>query len=216
MLRLKARGQRDPVTVVGHAAMISACEWIQAAGTWINDRTHGLQFRANFLKATPPTTLDDIERYLGSGMICGIGPGLRQAPRARLRQSRVRRHRGRPVPPARGRRHRPRAGASPPAGPSRRLCATSCCPARPRRRTVPGRADLQDLRRRGRGGDQREPLPPRARHAGASDDVAEAANERSAAFIWRAVLPRQAHVSRQRGQDVPGTPRLVGPFYAIK
>ena len=57
----------------------------------------------------------------------------------------------------------------------------------------------------------------RERHAGASDDVAEAANVRLAAFIWgRAVLPRQAHVSRQRGQDVPGTPGLVGPFYAVK
>ena len=51
VLRLKARGQRDLVTVIGHAAMISAGEWIQAAGTWTNDRTHGLQFRAAFLKA---------------------------------------------------------------------------------------------------------------------------------------------------------------------
>ena len=34
---------------------------------------HGLQFRASFLKASPPTTLEGIERYLGSGMIPGIG-----------------------------------------------------------------------------------------------------------------------------------------------
>ena len=74
VLRLKARGQRDLVTVVGHAAMISAGEWVQAAGTWTNDRTHGLQFRAAFLKATAPTTLDGIEKYLASGMIRGIGP----------------------------------------------------------------------------------------------------------------------------------------------
>ena len=74
VLRMKARGQRDLVTVVGHAAMISAGEWVQAAGTWTNDRTHGLQFRANFLRATAPTTVDGIEKYLGSGMIRGIGP----------------------------------------------------------------------------------------------------------------------------------------------
>ena len=49
VLRLKARGQRNLVTVIGHAAMISAGEWIQAAGSWTNDRTHGLQFRATFL-----------------------------------------------------------------------------------------------------------------------------------------------------------------------
>ena len=34
---------------------------------------HGLQVRASFLKASPPTTLEGIERYLGSGMIPGIG-----------------------------------------------------------------------------------------------------------------------------------------------
>ena len=71
VLRLKARGQRDLITVIGHAAMISAGEWVQAAGTWTNDPTHGLQFRANFLKATAPTTLAGIEKYLGSGMIRG-------------------------------------------------------------------------------------------------------------------------------------------------
>ena len=74
VLRLKARGERDLITVTGHAAMISAGEFVQAAGSWTNDRTHGLQFRAAFLKVTPPTTLDGIERYLGSGMIRGIGP----------------------------------------------------------------------------------------------------------------------------------------------
>ncbi|MBI0539751.1 ATP-dependent RecD-like DNA helicase [Roseomonas sp. KE2513] len=62
------------VTVVGHAATIAAGEWVQLSGTWFNDRTHGLQFRAGFLKASPPTTLEGIERYLGSGMIRGIGP----------------------------------------------------------------------------------------------------------------------------------------------
>jgi exodeoxyribonuclease V alpha subunit len=40
----------------------------------VNDRTHGPQFRASFLKASPPTTLEGIERYLASGMIRGIGP----------------------------------------------------------------------------------------------------------------------------------------------
>jgi exodeoxyribonuclease V alpha subunit len=74
VLRVKARGQRDLVTVVGHAASISAGEWVQISGTWVNDRTHGLQLKANFLKATPPTTLEGIEKYLGSGMIRGIGP----------------------------------------------------------------------------------------------------------------------------------------------
>src|SRR5271168_2141770 len=74
VVRVKARGQRDLITVVGHAAMISAGEFIQASGSWVNDRTHGVQFRAAFLKATAPTTIEGIEKYLGSGMIWGIGP----------------------------------------------------------------------------------------------------------------------------------------------
>ncbi|MBV8525719.1 MAG: ATP-dependent RecD-like DNA helicase, partial [Acetobacteraceae bacterium] len=74
VLRVKARGQRDLITVVGHAATIQAGEWVQASGAWVNDRAHGLQFRARFLKATAPTTLEGIEKYLGSGMIRGIGP----------------------------------------------------------------------------------------------------------------------------------------------
>jgi exodeoxyribonuclease V alpha subunit len=62
VLRVKARGQRDLITVLGHAAMISAGEFVQASGTWVNDRTHGVQFRAAFLKATPPTTTEGIEK----------------------------------------------------------------------------------------------------------------------------------------------------------
>jgi exodeoxyribonuclease V alpha subunit len=74
VLRVKARGQRNLVTVVGHAATISPGEFIQGSGEWTNDRQHGLQFRAKFLKAMPPTTIEGIEKYLGSGMIRGIGP----------------------------------------------------------------------------------------------------------------------------------------------
>ncbi len=74
VLRVKARGQRDLITILGHAATIGAGEIVQASGRWINDRTHGVQFRADFLKAAPPTTAEGIEKYLASGMIKGIGP----------------------------------------------------------------------------------------------------------------------------------------------
>ena len=77
VLRVKARGQREPVTLVGHAAAISAGEWITAAGHWVNDRTHGQQFKARFLKTSAPNSVEGIEKYLASGMIRGIGPGLR-------------------------------------------------------------------------------------------------------------------------------------------
>ena len=74
VIRVKARSHRDLVTVVGHAATISAGEWITASGDWVNDRTHGQQFKALFLKTSEPTSVEGIEKYLASGMIRGIGP----------------------------------------------------------------------------------------------------------------------------------------------
>jgi exodeoxyribonuclease V alpha subunit len=74
VLRVKARSHRDLVTVVGHAAAISPGEWVTASGDWINDRTHGQQFKARFMRTSEPTSIDGIEKYLGSGMIRGIGP----------------------------------------------------------------------------------------------------------------------------------------------
>jgi exodeoxyribonuclease V alpha subunit len=74
VLRVQVRGHREPVTIVGHAASVSAGEWITASGEWVNDRVYGQQFRAQFLRVSAPTSIEGIERYLGSGMIRGIGP----------------------------------------------------------------------------------------------------------------------------------------------
>jgi len=74
VLRVKARGHRDLATVVGHSATISSGEWITASGDWINDRKHGQQFKARFLRSSAPISVEGIERYLASGMIRGIGP----------------------------------------------------------------------------------------------------------------------------------------------
>ena len=74
VLRVKARGHRDLITVIGHAAIISPGEWVTASGDWVNDHTHGQQFKARFMRTSAPTSIDGIEKYLGSGMIRGIGP----------------------------------------------------------------------------------------------------------------------------------------------
>jgi exodeoxyribonuclease V alpha subunit len=54
VLRVKARGHRDLITVVGHAATIIAGDWLTATGEWVNDRTHGQQFKAHFLRCSAP------------------------------------------------------------------------------------------------------------------------------------------------------------------
>jgi exodeoxyribonuclease V alpha subunit len=74
VIRIKARGHRDLVTMVGHAAIISAGEWITASGEWVNDRSHGQQFKTRFMRTSAPTSVDGIQSYLGSGMVRGIGP----------------------------------------------------------------------------------------------------------------------------------------------
>jgi exodeoxyribonuclease V alpha subunit len=74
VLRAKVKGERELITVIGSAASITPGEYIECIGIWTNDRTHGLQFKANQLKVVPPTTLEGIEKYLGSGMVKGIGP----------------------------------------------------------------------------------------------------------------------------------------------
>ena len=74
VLRTKVKGHRDLVTVTGSAAAITAGEYIECQGVWVNDKKHGLQFKANQLKVVAPTTLEGIEKYLGSGMVKGIGP----------------------------------------------------------------------------------------------------------------------------------------------
>ncbi len=74
VLRLKVKGERELVTLVGHAHSVTPGEYASASGTWVADREHGRQFKAVFVKISPPTTLTGIERYLGSGMVKGIGP----------------------------------------------------------------------------------------------------------------------------------------------
>jgi exodeoxyribonuclease V alpha subunit len=74
VLRVKVRGHRDLVTVVGSLPSATAGEWLNAEGRWVRDRQHGLQFQAALLKSSPPSTREGIEKYLGSGMVKGIGP----------------------------------------------------------------------------------------------------------------------------------------------
>jgi exodeoxyribonuclease V alpha subunit len=74
VLKVKVRGKREPVTVVGPVPAVNAGEWLTAEGRWVQDREFGLQFRAELLKSAAPTTREGIEKYLASGLVKGIGP----------------------------------------------------------------------------------------------------------------------------------------------
>jgi exodeoxyribonuclease V alpha subunit len=74
ILKVKVQGRKEPVAVLGTLPTVAPGEWITAQGTWEKDREHGIQLKAHKLKTQPPTSLEGIEKYLGSGMIKGIGP----------------------------------------------------------------------------------------------------------------------------------------------
>ncbi len=76
VLKVSAEGRRDVVTVIGTINMITAGEYIEATGQWIVDPQHGPQFKATELTATHPSSVEGIQRYLGSGAIRSIGPQL--------------------------------------------------------------------------------------------------------------------------------------------
>ncbi|HZV05522.1 MAG TPA: ATP-dependent RecD-like DNA helicase [Gemmataceae bacterium] len=74
VLRVQVRGRLGLVTVVGQMPSAVVGEYIQATGEWIQDRMHGEQFKAAELRCAPPHTALGIEKYLGSGLVKGIGP----------------------------------------------------------------------------------------------------------------------------------------------
>lgn len=74
VLKALVKGHKDLVTIVGNIASVSVGEYLQCQGVWLNDKNYGLQFKASFIKNLPPNSLKGIEKYLGSGLIKGIGP----------------------------------------------------------------------------------------------------------------------------------------------
>ncbi len=60
--------------MVGTLPAVNPGEWVTAEGRWVRDREFGLQFKADLLKSAAPTTREGMEKYLGGGMVKGIGP----------------------------------------------------------------------------------------------------------------------------------------------
>ena len=72
--RLRDRKSRELVTFVGNLAAVSAGETIRIWGRWVNDPKFGRQLRMERYETILPNTVRGIEKYLGSGLIPGIGP----------------------------------------------------------------------------------------------------------------------------------------------
>jgi len=76
VVRLAVAGRREEVTAVGNLLGVQPGESLRLTGSWIQDPKYGRQFRVSSYATVAPATLAGIEKYLGSGLIRGIGKGL--------------------------------------------------------------------------------------------------------------------------------------------
>ncbi len=76
VLRVAVDQQSDLATVVGEIPSVASGEYIEAHGMWVNDPKFGEQFRATMIRTAHPASPEGIRKYLGSGMVKGIGPQL--------------------------------------------------------------------------------------------------------------------------------------------
>jgi exodeoxyribonuclease V alpha subunit len=74
VVRLTVPGRREPVTAVGNLLGVQPGENLRLSGRWVLDRRFGEQFRVETFETLQPATLVGIEKYLGSGMVRGLGP----------------------------------------------------------------------------------------------------------------------------------------------
>jgi exodeoxyribonuclease V alpha subunit len=74
ILKGKAKGYRELVTVVGPMPSVVVGSVLSLQGFWKNDSKFGSQFTVESFEETLPATVYGIEKYLGSGLIKGIGP----------------------------------------------------------------------------------------------------------------------------------------------
>ena len=72
--RFKIPRERDLVTIVGSFANIQAGQTLQLTGIWRDHPKFGEQFQVKTYRETKPATITGIEKYLGSGLIKGVGP----------------------------------------------------------------------------------------------------------------------------------------------
>lgn len=72
--RVKVHGRQDLVTVVGNIMAPTPGEILKMSGEWVNHAKFGEQFKVTAYKAVAPATVHGIQKYLGSGLIKGLGP----------------------------------------------------------------------------------------------------------------------------------------------
>lgn len=74
VIKIKSKGFPELITVIGNLISINVGATVELKGSWKNDSKYGRQFSVTECYESVPATVAGIEKYLGSGMIKGIGP----------------------------------------------------------------------------------------------------------------------------------------------
>lgn len=90
VIKIRSKGFPDLVTVVGQLAAVNVGSVLSLKGDWRNDSKYGRQFVAREYRETLPATVAGIEKYLGSGLIKGIGPVYARRITSRFREDTLR------------------------------------------------------------------------------------------------------------------------------
>jgi exodeoxyribonuclease V alpha subunit len=73
VVKLVVPGKADLVTAVGNLLGVQPGEILRPSGPWTTDKKYGEQFRVASYITVKPATLVGIEKYLGSGLVRGVG-----------------------------------------------------------------------------------------------------------------------------------------------
>ena len=71
-----AEDRQGLVTVIGNLPELAPGEYLQLVGEWMDHPKHGRQFKVETIEQAYPATIEGVKRYLGSGLLQGIGPKL--------------------------------------------------------------------------------------------------------------------------------------------
>ena len=74
VMRVKVKDYNEPVTLIGNLLEVPVGAVLLCDGDWIMDKKYGRQFKAETYEEVMPATVYGIEKYLGSGLVKGIGP----------------------------------------------------------------------------------------------------------------------------------------------
>ena len=78
VIKCRAKGYQDLVAVVGVMPDVHVGSVLSLGGSWKIDTKYGRQFSVETFEETLPATAHGIEKYLGSGLVKGIGPKFAQ------------------------------------------------------------------------------------------------------------------------------------------